>query len=364
MGRLTRPRNVLHLVPALFGSEGIVGGAERYALELATHMADEIPTRLVTFGARDHFETRGNLQLRVIGSPWYVRGQRTNPLAWAMAGEILQADVVHCHQRHILMSSAAAALGRASGRKVFATELGGGGWDISAFIPTDRWFDGHLHISEYSRTVYGHADKPWARVILGGVDIDRFSPDSKTPRSTTPLFVGRLLPHKGVADLIAALPAGMALDIVGPLNGSGNVEVLKANAEGKTVRFRHDLDDQMLVDAYRRALCLVLPSVYRFGDGAGTSVPELLGQTLLEAMACATPVICTRVASMPEVVDDGRTGFIIEPGDRQALGDRLDWLATHQAEAAVMGADGRRSVVERFQWAQVVRRCLDAYSTL
>ena len=45
---------VLHVVPALFGADdGIVGGAERYALELARHMADEVPTRLVAFGDRE-----------------------------------------------------------------------------------------------------------------------------------------------------------------------------------------------------------------------------------------------------------------------------------------------------------------------
>jgi len=353
---------VLHLVPALFGVEGIFGGAERYALELARHMAERVPTRLVTFGDRDRSETFGQLDVRVIGSPWYVRGQRTNPLATAIVGEVLRADVVHCHQQHILMSSAAAAVCRLTGRRVFATELGGGGWDVSAYLSTDRWFDGHLHISEYSRTVYGHSGKPWAHVILGGVDGDRFCPAPAMARGAAPLFVGRMLPHKGIPDLIAALPADMTLDILGPQNGTGTIDMLKADARGKSVRFHHNANDEMLIDAYRRALCLVLPSVYRSDDGGDTKVPELLGQTLLEAMACATPVICTRVASMPEIVDDGKTGFIVEPGDRNALADRLRWLAAHPMEAAAMGAEGRRTVLERFQWSHVVQRCLDVYS--
>jgi glycosyltransferase involved in cell wall biosynthesis len=355
---------VLHLAPALFGPSGVVGGAERYALELARHMADRVPTRLVTFGARSEQKQERNLAIRVLDNAWHVRGQASNPLSASIIEEILKADVVHCHQRHIMMSTVAAAVARLTGRRVFATELGGGGWDISAYLSTDRWFHGHLHISEYSRKVYGHAGKPWARVILGGVDTNRFVPDPATARSATPLFVGRMLPHKGIADLIAALPDNMALNIVGPRNGTGTIDVLTAQAKGKSVRFWHDIDDEMLVHAYRRALCLVLPSVYRFGNGEETKVPELLGQTMLEAMACGTPVVCTRVASMPEVVAEGQTGFIVEAGDREALADRLQWMAAHPHEAAVMGAEGRRAVLERFQWTQVVQRCLDAYADL
>jgi glycosyltransferase involved in cell wall biosynthesis len=353
--------SVVHLVPALFGTEGIVGGAERYAFELARHMADVVPTRLVTFG--EHAETRrvGSLDIRILADGWRVRRQRTNPWSFSAIGEMLHADVVHCHQQHILMSSTAAAVCRLTGRRVFVTDLGGGGWDLSAYVSTDRWFHGHLHISQYSREVFGHADNPRARVILGGVDSAKFTPDPTTPRGDAPLFVGRLLPHKGISDLIASLPSHMALDIIGPRDNTGYAQLLRSQAGDKKVRFHDDCDDRMLLDAYRRALCVVLPSVYKTPDGQETKVPELLGQTLLEAMACGAPVICTRVASMPEIVDDGRTGFIVEPGDSRAIGDRLCWLAGHPAEAAAMGAEGRREVLERFQWTQVVRRCLDAY---
>jgi glycosyltransferase involved in cell wall biosynthesis len=354
------PLRVVHLVPALFGATGVVGGAERYAFELARHMADRTDTRLVTFGDGSVERREGNLDIHVIGGSWHVRGERHNPVSPSVVPHLLWADVVHCHQTHVLMSSTAAVVSRMTGRRVFATELGGGGWDLSAFVSTDTWFNGHLHISEYSRSIYGHASKPWARVILGGVDAARFSPDPAVQRAEAPLYVGRLLPHKGVADLIAALPCGMAADIIGPRNG-GHLPDLEARAAGKPVRFHHDVGDEALTHAYRRALCLVLPSVYRTPDGEETKVPELLGQTLLEAMACGTPVICTRAGSMPEVVTDGETGFIVEPGDRAALRHKLEWLAAHKSEADAMGMAGRQTVLARFQWPQVVERCLDAY---
>ena len=351
-------------MPALFGESGIVGGAERYAFELARHMADRVPTRLVSFGPQDTAIREGNLDVRVMSGAWYVRGQRTNPFTAAIVPEILKADVVHCHQHHILLSSAVAAMCRVSGRRVFATDLGGGGWDVSAYVSTDRWFHAHLHISEYSRHISNHDGRKWARVIFGGVDTEKFSPDPSARRSNRALFVGRLLPHKGIADLIEALPATVPLDVVGPVNTTGAVESFKAQAAGKPIEFHHGVGDAALVEKYRRALCLVLPSVYRTPDGQQTQVPELLGQTLLEGMACATPVICTRVASMPEIVEDGVSGFVVEPGDHAALRSRLEWLAGNPVEAAAMGAAGRERVLNRFQWPDVVERCLDVYENV
>src|SRR5437660_5627548 len=88
---------VLHIVPALFGSDGgLVGGAERFALELVRHMADVVPTMLLGFGDEERSETIGRLSVRVAGRPWYVRGQRSNPLSPAILSEIRRADVVHC----------------------------------------------------------------------------------------------------------------------------------------------------------------------------------------------------------------------------------------------------------------------------
>src|SRR5947207_3153760 len=122
---------VLHIVPAMFGVDGVVGGAERYALELARYMARVVPTRLVAFGEEDREQYIDSLQVRVIGHPWHVRGQKTNPFKLELLNEVLRADVVHCHQQHVIASSAAALVGRLAGRKVFVSDLGGGGWDIS-----------------------------------------------------------------------------------------------------------------------------------------------------------------------------------------------------------------------------------------
>ena len=361
MTREQQVREVVHTVPALFSEDdGIVGGAERYVLELARHMADRVPTSLVTFGRRDREERLGALRIRVIGEPWYVRGQRSNPVSWRLVHELRRAAIVHCHQQHIVASSMAGAVGRLLGRRMFCTELGGGGWDVSAYVSTDRLFEAHLHISEYSRRIAGHEGKPWAHVIWGGVDTAKFSPGGVDSTACGVLFVGRLLPHKGVDDLIRALPPDLPATIAGPICSERYLSDLRTLAVGKSVTFRHDCDDAALVTLYRSASCIVLPSVYDDMYGGHTDVPELLGQTLLEGMACGVPAITTAVASLPEVVEHNVSGFVVPPGDAAALAAALR-ACTDPVRSREMGRAGRARVEARFTWTAVVDRCLEYY---
>ena len=101
--------------------------------------------------------------------------------------------------------------------------------------------------------------------------------------------------------------------------------------------------------------------MHRDRGGNHTEVPELLGQTLLEGMACGRPAICTDVTAMREVVRPGVTGFIVPEHSPEAIRDRLSWLASHPHEADELGRNARRDVVERFSWPTVVERCLAAY---
>lgn len=352
---------VVHVVPALFGTDGITGGAERYALELARAMSNETPTTLVTFGTHRRTTYDARLTIETLGPAHYIRRQRSNPIARGYFRALRHAGVVHCHQQHIVASSLAAVYCHLTGRKVFVSDLGGGGWDVSGYISTDRWFDGHLHISEYSRRVFGHADDPRARVILGGVDTTRFTPGTSA-REPEVAYVGRILPHKGINDLITGLPSGLSLTIAGRVSDPRYLDDLKRLAAGKPVTFVHDLTDDGIVALYRRALCVALPSVYRSMYGDETRVPELLGQTLLEGMACGAPALATNVASLPEVVTDGETGFLVPPNDPDALRGKLEWLRDHRDEAARMGVAAVRRVRDRFTWDAVVRRCLEAYA--
>ena len=176
------------------------------------------------------------------------------------------------------------------------------------------------------------------------------------------LFVGRLVPHKGVDALIEALPAGVGLDVVGPPLDPAYIDQLHVLAGDRDVAFHHDWDDARLVRGYQECLCTVLPSVYRDRYGGATNVPELVGQTLLESMACGRPVICTPVGGMPEIVRAGVTGMIVPERDRRALAAAIRELHGDAAAADRMGLAGREHAVREHRWEQVVERCLRAYA--
>jgi len=356
---------VIHVVPELFGAVGgLVGGAERYAYELARHMAERVPTTLLSFGPEGHVETVGGLEVRRLRTQWDVQGQRANPLALGLFRACHSAALVHFHQQFVLASSLGALYCRLIGTPAVVTNHGGGALDLSQYMPTKRIFRRHLHVSEYSRATMRQEHAWWSQVIWGGVDLMKFAGDAFVTRRRAVLYVGRILPHKGVNYLIEALPPELELDIVGPAHDERYLADLRALVKGKTVRFHHDVDDKALVAFYRQALCIVLPSVYRTVYGDELITPELLGQTLLEGMACGLPAICTAVGPMPEVVSDGVTGFVVPPNDASALRAKLAWLGEHPSEAAEMGRKGRQRVEERFTWPQVVGRCLEVYRTL
>jgi len=94
------------------------------------------------------------------------------------------------------------------------------------------------------------------------------------------------------------------------------------------------------------------------------SLGERLPNVVLEAMASGTPVVASHIGGVPEVVQDGQTGFLTPPGDVDALRGRLERLLHDPALARRLGANARAAVLERFTWAKVAARCLEAYADL
>lgn len=357
---------VLHISPTFFDDASVIGGAERYVWELAKAMTTLADVSLVTFGPTKRRESRDGVSIEQLRRlPIIEHPLASNPVSWPFLRAIRRADVVHCHQVDTFPTAVGILAARMMGKPVFVTDLGGGHmYAPSNYLPILRKASGFLLISEYSRALWQQA--PHARqperldVIYGGVDTDHFVPGGvKDPDMV--LYVGRLLPHKGIEYLIDAVEAPMRLHVVGRPYDAAYFDMLQERARGKSVVFEHDVDDRGLVERYQRALVSVLPSVPTDWKGQTTAVAELFGLVVIEAMACGTPAIVSRTTSLPELVDDGRTGWIVPPADSAALGRRLREVHANPALAATMGAAARTHVMSQFTWRATAERCLSAY---
>jgi glycosyltransferase involved in cell wall biosynthesis len=94
------------------------------------------------------------------------------------------------------------------------------------------------------------------------------------------------------------------------------------------------------------------------------SLAESFGVAALEASSCALPVVASRVGGLPEVVDDGRTGLLVEPGDEIALAGALRSLLLDADLRSRLGSAGRSFVQERYSWPSCVDRVMAIYEEL
>lgn len=205
-----------------------------------------------------------------------------------------------------------------------------------------------------------------ARIALirgSGVDLARFQPLSEPEGDgVTVALVARMLRDKGVLDAVAAvrrlrergLPVSLLL--AGPPDpdneGSLDAAALEALAREPGIEWLGQVDDVRQV--WRRAAIAVLPTTY--GEG--------LPKALLEAAACARPVVATDVAGCREIVVPGETGVLVPPHDVEALAAALAALARDPAGRRRLGEAGRVLVERSFAEGIVVRQTLALYETL
>ena len=337
------------------------GGAERWVAETARALARRVSVTVHYVSAADEWTAPGARRHGFVAPPLRERDRML--IAPRLVRAATDADVVHVHQFGTLTAQVTAATARMRGRAIFATDLGSSGLAAGRRLGLDRLFHGFLELSEFAAA---QAPPGRSRVIYGGVDTERFRPG---PKAATPyaLYVGRILPHKGIDWLIRSLPADLPLVVAGRPDPSGHpsyLPTLRRLAQGKDVRFEIDPPDERVAALYAGAACATLTSVSTDLYGTRRRVPELLGLTVLEALASGTPVVASRVASLPEIVEPEVTGLLVEEHDEPGLSAALARLAHSPAEALRMGAAGRDAVLARFTWDRVADRCLAAYRDL
>ncbi|MGI8826425.1 MAG: glycosyltransferase family 4 protein [Chloroflexota bacterium] len=358
---------VIHLSPTPFGSAGLFGGGERYPLELARALASHVECELVTFGPRPYQKREpAGLQIRCLRSIACIGGHPAHPVAPRLPAALAGAGIVHTHQMRSTPSRIAALASLPSRGRLVVTDHGLQGNCWGGILP--RLFDQFLPVSAYSAREL-KAPPERTRVIYGGADPERFRPDASVTRRGV-LFVGRITPHKGVDRLISALPVGAHLDIAGSSGHDPRPPerdyplLLRQMSADRDVAFLGAVPDEHLPALLRRVAVLVLPSVHHTCYGRSIRVSELLGLVVLEAMASGTPVICSNLGGLPEIVQDGVTGYLVEPGNVEELHERLAALLGDTGLAFRMGKNARELVIERFTWKACAQRCLQAYEEL
>jgi glycosyltransferase involved in cell wall biosynthesis len=161
------------------------------------------------------------------------------------------------------------------------------------------------------------------------------------------IYVGILVPPKGVHHLINAFAYAIKqvptsqLNIIGRPENPDYIQALKIQIEEhhlqEKVLFIPEIPQQKLCHEVAQSTVLVLPSL-----------SEGLGRVLVEAMAAGTPVIGTHVGGIPDIIQDGVTGFLVPPADEKALGRKIVYLLENPQEVLAMGQRGREFVQTYF----------------
>jgi len=359
---------VVHITPTYFDESSLIGGGERYPSELASSMAKVVDTTLVSFSSERRVYNQDELKVEIYPVKHLIHDNKINPLSFQYLSSLLGADVVHLHHIHTLVSDLGCMAAFLLGKGVFVTDYGGGGsLVLNQKLPVFKCYRKAIAYSRFGLDLIPTELQTKGVLIKGGIDTEQFCPDTSIEKEKKILYVGRILPHKGINYLIEAFRLlnrpDYNLIIVGRVYSEAFYQDLKQLADNLPVEFIHDADDQRLLHEYRTALVTVLPSVHTNCYGSYTPVPELMGFTLLESQACGTPVICTDAGAMHEFVNDGHTGFIVKQNSGEAIATTLHQLVSLSKSEYMEYQTRCREWIKPLSWLTVVQKHLDIYKS-
>jgi glycogen(starch) synthase len=194
---------------------------------------------------------------------------------------------------------------------------------------------------------------------------------AQPPAALTVLFLGRLEKRKGILDLFGAIPRVLAEvpNVQFVIAGADNSQsdgfqtrhgmnyatwfARQHPALAASVHFLGAVSDETLNRLYQECDLFVAPSLY-----------ESFGLIYLEAMNYGKPVIGCTAGGIPEVVDNGVTGLLVEPETPVALAEAIVRLVRSPQELHDLGLAGRRRLLDRFSYRQMARGFAEAYRTV
>ena len=210
---------------------------------------------------------------------------------------------------------------------------------------------------------YPKIDSSLISVIPNSVDTNRFSPGKERDpnQRNIVLFTGRLIAAKGVRYLVEAIPKVLreypaALFIFigagNPLPYRRQLKEMKISEKNFTfLGYLKETSD--MIEYYKASSVYVAPTLY-----------ENLPIRVLEAMACGTAVVASNVCAIPEAVDDGVNGILIQPGSVDKLADAISCLLGNPDLRKKMGDNARKTVLEKFDWDINAAKTIETYQQI
>jgi alpha-maltose-1-phosphate synthase len=312
----------------------------------------------------------------------------------AMAAGVKGAEIVHSHTWYANLGGHLAKLmwsiphvmtiHSLEPLRPWKAEQLGGGYALSMFCERTaiEAADGVIAVSGAVRKdvldCYPKVDPSRVHVIHNGIDPEVYKPDSSPealarfgidPSRPYAFFNGRITRQKGLPLLLAAaLELDPRYQLVIAASSPDTPEIgaeVDALAErvrmerGNLVWINHFLPRKDLIRLHTGATVFVCPSIY-----------EPFGLVILEAMACETAVVASRVGGIPEIVVEGETGYLVDYDVDQpkafttALAARIQEVLGDPMRAAAMGKAGRQRVLEHFGWPAIASRTVQLYQSL
>jgi alpha-maltose-1-phosphate synthase len=364
--------------PHIYGGAGVV--ADQLSRALARRMSVEVRC----FGPReprqDGITLRGYTPWeRLAGKePKFVPALETLSIGLAMARDPVDADVVHAHTWYADMGSLwistlyriplVVTLHSMEPLRPWKADQLGSGYLLSSWIEKTAVEAAHRVIAvshKMREDIVQHfeADPERVVVIHNGIDPEQFKRtearehlDRLGVKPPYVLFVGRITDQKGIFHLLDAaprLPAGVQVVLCASAPDTPEIEErLRRRVAGmpNVLWINEMVPVPVVTQLYSHCAVFCCPSVY-----------EPFGLINLEAMGCETPVVASGVGGILEVVEDGKTGLLVEPGQPQALAAALDRVLANPTLARDMGRAGRKRVEEQFSWASVAERTEQVY---
>src|SRR6059036_2866083 len=365
----------------------IYGGAGVVVDQLTQALRRRMKVEVRCFGQRepadDGVVVRGytaweRLKADKSGEPRFAPALETLSIDLAMARDPVDADVAHAHTWYADMAGfwirtvhripLCVTLHSMEPLRPWKADQLGSGYLRSSWIEKTavEAADRVIAVSRRMRDdILEHFKVDPAKVVVihNGIDPDKFRRTAardvlarRGVREPYVLFVGRITDQKGIFHLLdaaARLPAGVQVVLCASAPDTPEIEarLKRALPEHPNVRW---IDEMIpvseVVQLYSHAAVFACPSVY-----------EPFGLINLEAMACETPVVASAVGGILEVVEDGKTGVLVEPGRPDALVAAIRALLEDPARGRAMGRAGRHRVAAHFSWASVATGTREVY---